>query len=79
MKIIFFIKLFHSDNKQAWKYNDEKFPKESSITILAGSLQLDRTYQFMVHMQNRRNSSVIATGSVLVKTEDSDRPMIVVG
>ncbi len=73
------MKLFHSDNKQGWIYNDERFPKESSMTILSGSLRLGQTYQFMVHMQNRRNSSVVATGYVLVKTEDSDRPMIIIG
>ncbi len=49
------MKLFHSDNKQRWKYNDERFPKESSMIILAGSLKLSQTYQFIVHMQNRRN------------------------
>jgi hypothetical protein len=52
---------------------------ESSLTILAGSLQSNRTYQFMVYMENRRNSSLQATGYVLVQVEDTHPQMILIG
>ena len=49
------------------------------MTILSGSLQSNRTYQFMVEMENRRNSSQQATGYVLVKVEDTRRQLIAIG
>jgi hypothetical protein len=49
------------------------------MTILSGSLQSNRTYQFMVNMGNRRNASVQATGYVLVKVEDTRPQLIVIG
>jgi len=52
---------------------------ESSLTILAGSLQSNRTYQFMVYMENRQNSSLQATGYVLVQVEDTHPQMILIG
>jgi hypothetical protein len=56
-----------------------KLSPESSITILAGSLQLNKKYQFLVQMGNRRNVTLQATGYVLVQIEDSNRPMIAIG
>ena len=64
------------DNKTAWKYGNAI---KSSLTILSGSLPSNRTYQFMVQMENRRNSSVQATGYVLVKIEDTRPQLIVIG
>jgi hypothetical protein len=52
---------------------------KSSLTILAGSLQSNRTYQFMVQMANRLNPSLQATGYLLVKVEDTRLQMIVIG
>jgi hypothetical protein len=52
---------------------------KSSLTILAGSLQSNQTYQFMVYMENRQNSSIQATGYVLVQVVDNIRPMIAIG
>jgi hypothetical protein len=49
------------------------------VLILAGSLQSNRTYQFMVYMENRQNSLVQATGYVLVQVEDIVSPVIAVG
>jgi hypothetical protein len=49
------------------------------VTILGQSLQLNRTYQFMVYMENRRNFSHQATGYVLVKVEDTHAQMIAIG
>ncbi len=64
------------DNQTSWKFDDGS---KSSITILSGSLQSDRIYQFMVYMENLRNSSLQATGYVLVKVEDSRPQLIVIG
>ena len=63
-------------NRTGWQFNN---PLQSSLTILAGSLQSNRTYQFMVYMENRRNSSLQATGYVLVKVEDTRPQMILIG
>ncbi len=52
---------------------------QSLVTIRAGSLQSNRTYQFMVQMENRRNSSRQATGYVLVKIEDTRPQLIAIG
>ena len=47
-----------------------------SFTILSGSLQSNRTYQFMVYLGNIQNSSLNSTGYTLVLIDDSDRQMI---
>jgi hypothetical protein len=49
------------------------------VTILGQSFQLNRTYQFMVNMENRRNASHQATGYVLVDVEDTHAQMIAIG
>jgi hypothetical protein len=64
------------DNQTAWKYTNSI---KSSVTILGKSLQSNRTYQFMVYMENRRNSSIQATGYVLVKIDDTRPQMIAIG
>jgi hypothetical protein len=51
----------------------------SSLTILSGSFQSNRTYEFMVQMVNRRNSSLQATGYVLVNVVDTRPQMILIG
>jgi hypothetical protein len=63
-------------NRTGWKFGNSI---ESSLTILAGSLQSNRTHQFMVQMENRRNSSLQATGYVLVQVEDTRPQMILIG
>ena len=63
-------------NRTGWQFTDAI---QSSLTILAGSLQSNRTYQFMVNMTNRRNASRQATGYVLVKVEDTRPHMILIG
>ena len=63
-------------NRTGWQFTDSI---RSSLTILAGSLQSNRTYQFMVNMTNRRNSSRQATGYVLVKVEDTRPYIIIIG
>ncbi|CAF1124640.1 unnamed protein product [Adineta steineri] len=51
----------------------------SSLTVLSGSLQSNRMYQFMVYMENRKNSSIQATGYVLVTIEVTHPQLIAVG
>ena len=52
---------------------------ESSLIIAASSLVSNRIYQFMVHLESQKNSSIQATGYVLVHAVDShQRPMIAV-
>ena len=51
----------------------------SSLLISGGSLQSNRTYQFMVQMQNRYDTLSRATGYVLVRVQDAAVPMIVIG
>ena len=64
------------DNQTAWKFNNLI---ESSLTIIRGTLLPNRTYQFMVQMENRRNSSIRATGYLLVRVDNTYSQMIVVG
>ena len=68
--------IISKDNRTAWKYSSWI---QSSVTILSGSLQSNRTYQFMVYMENRRNSTLQATGYVLVRVEDTHPQMIAIG
>jgi hypothetical protein len=63
-------------NRTGWKFGNSI---NSSLTILSGSLQSNRTYQFMVYMVNRRNSSAQATGYVLVNVVDTHPQMIAIG
>jgi hypothetical protein len=72
---LFFI--FNEDNQTSWKYNDVSL--KSSLIILGGSLQPNRTYQFMVYMENRQNRSLQATGYVLVQVENTLPKMIAIG
>ena len=54
-------------------------PLKSSLTVFSHSLQVNRTYQFMVRMENRRNSSLQATGYSLVRVSDARPQMIAIG
>jgi hypothetical protein len=49
-------------------------PPESSVTILAGSLKFNHTYQFVVHMVNLRNLIFEAYGFLLVTVDDIGGP-----
>ncbi len=64
------------DNRTAWEYGNSI---KSSITLLANSLESNRTYQFMVYMENRQNSSIQATGYLLVEVVDIRPQMIAIG
>ncbi|CAF3807836.1 unnamed protein product [Rotaria sp. Silwood1] len=60
-------------------YGNSTLSPKSSVTILSGSFQSNRTYQFMVYMENRKNSSIQATGYVLVRVEDTRPQLIAIG
>ena len=67
--------MLDEDNLTAWKFNTLV---KSSITILNQTLLPNQTYQFMVQMENRRNSTVQATGYLLVRVDETCPQMIVV-
>ena len=52
---------------------------KSSVLIQAGSLQPNRTYQFMTRMQNLRDTLSQATGYLLVQVVDTSLPIIAIG
>ena len=60
-------------------YGNSSVSPKSSLTIRAGSLQTNRMYQFMVYMENRKNSSIQATGYVLVTVEVTRPRLIAIG
>ncbi|CAF3651955.1 unnamed protein product [Rotaria sp. Silwood1] len=61
-----------------WNFNEMSTAPNSSLTITAGSLLSNRTYQFMVRMENRQTSSIQVTGFVLVNVVDTRSPVIAV-
>lgn len=69
--------LLFSDNTTSIKYGSTDWPG-SSVTILAGSLTPNQTYQFVVYMVNRKNSSFQATGYVIVKVEDTEPQLVAI-
>ncbi|CAF1353863.1 unnamed protein product [Adineta ricciae] len=66
-------------NQFQYEFDGVELSKETSVTIFAGSLELDETYTFSVQLTNRRNRTIHAFGSVLVQIKDSQRPMISIG
>ena len=65
-------------NGTAWRFSGRNNSIKSSLTILAGSLTSNQTYQFMVRMGNRINASLQATGYVLVRVEDTQPHLVVI-
>ena len=49
------------------------------MIILAGSLVSNQTYQMMVRMQNRQNSTDQAKGYLLVRVQDNQPQLVVIG
>ncbi len=66
-------------NGPAWQYDGVNSSIKSSLAILANSLKSNQTYQFMVYMENRINSSLQATGYLLVQVEDAQPQLIIIG
>jgi hypothetical protein len=71
--------MFFEDGKKAWSYSGPPQSVRSSLTIFAGSLQLNRTYQFAVYMEHVQNNSIHATGYVVVQVQEARRQMIAIG
>ena len=51
---------------------------KSALTIMSRSLASNRTYQFMVRMENRRNFTNQAMGYLLVRVDDSRPQMVLI-
>ncbi|CAF1640035.1 unnamed protein product, partial [Adineta ricciae] len=59
----------------AWKYLT---PDRSSMKISTSSLNLNQTYQLMVQMIHRKNSSVHSFGYLIVRIDHIPLPMIII-
>jgi hypothetical protein len=75
--LLYFI--FSLDNGFLFQYNNSSDSPQSSVTILAGSLAPDQTYQFRVMMTHHRNSSFQVGGFLTVKVEHTNPSLIVIG
>ncbi|UJR08943.1 hypothetical protein I4U23_013195 [Adineta vaga] len=67
-----------SKNGSGLEYHGSILSPKSSLIILAGSFSSNETYQIMVHMTHRQNSSLTATGYVIVHVEETHSPLIAV-
>ncbi len=65
-------------NGTSWEYGGMINSPKSLLTILSGSLASNQTYQFMVLMKNRQNSSLQSTGYLLVQVDDTYSQIIAV-
>ena len=63
----------------SWRYAGVSQTVKSSLMILGGSFRSNRTYQWMVQMENKRNNSLQGTGYLLVRLEDTFPQLIAVG
>ncbi|CAF1680110.1 unnamed protein product, partial [Adineta ricciae] len=61
------------------RFENSTVSPNSSLTILSGSLQQNQTYQFMVILENKINSSIQVKGYLLVRIVDFTPPLIVLG
>ncbi|CAF1035223.1 unnamed protein product [Adineta ricciae] len=59
-------------------YTGPTSSRMSALTLLPNALTSNQTYQFMVQLENRLNSSRQATGYLLVQTEDSQPELIAI-
>jgi hypothetical protein len=76
---IFYVYCFFNEgNETAWRYGGVSVSLKSSLTLVGNSLLSNRTYQFMVYMENRQNSSIQATGYLLVQVDDYHPQIILV-
>ncbi|CAF1272127.1 unnamed protein product [Adineta ricciae] len=66
-------------NQTLFTYDGVPLSHRSSISIHAGSMSPDKTYQFIVSMQNQQNSSIQITGSALVKLVNFPTKRIIIG
>ncbi|CAF3461279.1 unnamed protein product [Rotaria socialis] len=66
-----------SSNTVAWQYGSI-VPSTSSVTIFAGSLASNQTYQFVVHMVNCRDLTFQVKGFLMVKVADTNSPKVAI-
>jgi hypothetical protein len=66
-------------NGTSLRFGGTKVSSKSPMTILGGSLLSNQIYQFMIYIENRRNSSIQATGSLGVQVDVTHPQMIVIG
>ncbi|CAF4443640.1 unnamed protein product, partial [Adineta steineri] len=71
--------LSNQSNRTSWQFDGTILSPTSSLIILADSLKSNRTYQFMVQMENRQNSLIQSIGYLLVRVVDTHPPMIFIG
>ena len=62
-----------------WKYNGGNHSPQSALVILRGSFLSNRTLKWIVEMKNKRNPSFRVTASLLVRVEETVRPLIAIG
>jgi hypothetical protein len=66
-------------NRTAFRFQGVRLSNRSALTLLSGSLQANRTYQIMVYVEHRRNSSMQATGYLLARVDETYPQMIIIG
>ena len=77
--IIRLILLHDIDTGPTLSYGGGTRSPNSSLTLLAGSLAANETYQLMVILESRRNPSIRATGYLLVQVEATQHQLVVIG
>jgi hypothetical protein len=66
-------------NRSAFRFEGVGVSNKSALTLLRDSMQANRTYQLMVLVEHRRNSSLQATGYLLVRVDETYPQMIIIG
>ena len=59
-----------------WQYASQTISPKSSVIVQSRALAFNRTYQWIVYMVNRRNTTLQAKGHLLVRIDDTGSPMI---
>ena len=65
-------------NGSSWAYKGVQLSFKSALILFAGSLTSNRTYQWMVKMNNKENNSLKLTGYLLVRIEDAWTQLIAI-
>jgi hypothetical protein len=76
--VLLILSLFIKGNGTALQYGGTNNSLKSSLTILPNSLKSNETYQFMVFLTSRQNSTLQVTGYLLVQVEDTQTQLIVI-
>jgi hypothetical protein len=66
-------------NRSMFRFEGMGVSNKSAMTLLSESLRANRTYQLMVFVEHRRNSSLQATGYLLVRVDETHPQMIIIG